>query len=88
MEIVIPHEYKIRVSEWVNIPVTSLFVLNGTQKAIGEITINGRKSTLYGYQKELVDVDVVVYTFDEKNILPILENRFGKYGTDFVYKIV
>ena len=88
MEIVIPHEYQIRVSIWVNIPVTLPFVLNGTQKAIGEITINGRKSTLYGYKKELVDEDVVVYALNEKDILPILENRFGVYGTDFVYKIL
>lgn len=85
MAIMIPNEYKVRVTKRIKIPITIPFVLNGTPRIIGQVMIEGKEHPLYGYKEELVSQMVVVYAEKESDIYPALTKRFG---TDIAYSIV
>jgi hypothetical protein len=84
MEIIIPNEYKVRVTKRVKIPITIPFVLNGTPRIIGQVMIEGKEYPIYGYKEELISQIVVVYANKESDIYPALTKRFG---TDIAYTI-
>ena len=85
MAIMIPNEYKVRVTKRIKIPITIPFVLNGTPRIIGQVMIEGKEHPLYGYKEELVSQMVVVYAEKESDIYPALTKRFG---ADIAYSIV
>ena len=85
MAIMIPNEYKVRVTKRIKIPITIPFVLNGTPRISGQVMIEGKEHPLYGYKEELVSQMVVVYAEKESDIYPALTKRFG---TDIAYSIV
>ena len=72
-----PNSYQVRVMKVVKIPVTAPFVLNGTPKIVGSVVVNGQEKPVYGYREEVVDTMVTVYAKEEKDIYPLLCEKFG-----------
>lgn len=84
MEIIIPNEYKVRVTKRIKIPVTIPFVLNGTPRIVGRVMIEGKEHPLYGYKEEVVSQIAVVYVDKESDIYPALTKRFGTHFASII----